>query len=62
VAEQRDRASRTGGDCVDDGGHVLEVALDGELRRVVAGAGASAIHCEGRQVVSQLGTSGSKVV
>ena len=55
VAPQGDRATGAGGDGVDDGGDVVEVALDGVGRGVAAGAEAAAVHGEGGQVVAQHG-------
>ena len=55
VAPQGDGSAGAGGDGVDDGGDVVEVAFDRVVGGVAAGAEPSAVHGVGGEVVAEHG-------
>ena len=62
VAEHGDGPAGAPGDGVDDGGDVLEVALDRVVGSVAAGAEAAAIHRVSGETVASTATNESNVV
>lgn len=62
VAEQRDRAASDRGDVVDDGGDVVELALERVGLRVAARAEPSPVHRERRHRRPQFADEGIEVV